>query len=77
MSRRYGISLTDDKILVQRQAFLLRGVSPPSEQRFLLAGTRLSVCFVVGHGELASDGISSGCRCRCLRRQLSFRRASG
>ena len=44
-----AISLTDDKILVQRQAFLLRGISPPSEQRFLLAGTRLSVFFVVGH----------------------------
>lgn len=59
MSRRHGISLTDDKILVQRQAFLLRCISPPSEQRFLLAGTRLSVLFVVGHGELAGDGISS------------------
>jgi hypothetical protein len=46
---RRRISLTDHKILVQRQAFLLRGISPPSEQRFLLAGTRLSVCFVVGH----------------------------
>jgi hypothetical protein len=46
---RRRISLTDHKILVQRQAFLLRGISPPSEQRFLLAGAGLSVCFVVGH----------------------------
>jgi hypothetical protein len=35
--------------VVQWQSFLLRCITPPSEKRFLLAGARLSVCFLVSH----------------------------
>lgn len=42
-------SLTDYEVVVKRQPFLLRSISPPSEKRLLLAGPRLSVFFLVSH----------------------------
>lgn len=44
-----GDVLTDHEVVVQRQSLLLRGVSPPSEKRFLFARTGLTVCFLVRH----------------------------
>jgi hypothetical protein len=48
--------LTYHEVVIQWQSFLLRCITPPSEKRFLLAGARLSVCFLVSHLlELGND----------------------
>jgi len=41
--------LTYHEVVIQWQSFLLRCITPPSKKRLLLAGTRLSVCFLVSH----------------------------
>ena len=41
--------LTYHEVVIQWKPFLLRCITPPSEKRFLLTGTRLSVCFLVSH----------------------------